>query len=277
MTLPDLLGVPYRVCVHDYAWFCPRLVLVGGNGRYCGEPDAAGCEACVADHGRHMAEDISIAALRDRSARFLLAAERVEAPSHDVASRLRRHFPGLAIAVVPPEPDPEAVPARRRPAGGSARVCVVGAIGVEKGYDVLLGAARDAARRRLPLDFVVVGHTIDDQRLLATERVFVTGPYRLDEAEQLIRAQGAHLALLPSVTPETWCFTLTEAWRAGLDVMAFDFGAQAERIRRTGRGWLLPPGINSAALNDALLAAAKQTRHEWPDRVATRDCALVAP
>jgi glycosyltransferase involved in cell wall biosynthesis len=224
-----------------------------------------------------MAEDISIAALRDRSARFLLAAERVEAPSHDVASRLRRHFPGLAIAVVPPEPDPEAVPARRRPAGGSARVCVVGAIGVEKGYDVLLGAARDAARRRLPLDFVVVGHTIDDQRLLATERVFVTGPYRLDEAEQLIRAQGAHLALLPSVTPETWCFTLTEAWRAGLDVMAFDFGAQAERIRRTGRGWLLPPGINSAALNDALLAAAKQTRHEWPDRVATRDCALVAP
>ena len=35
--------------------------------------------------------------------------------------------------------------------------------------------ARDAAERRLPLEFVVVGHTIDDRRLLATGRVFVTG------------------------------------------------------------------------------------------------------
>jgi hypothetical protein len=40
-------------------------------------------------------------------------------------------------------------------------------------------------------------------------------------------------------------------------VAAFDFGAQAERTRRTGRGRLLPPGINSTALNDALLAIAQ--------------------
>jgi hypothetical protein len=58
-------------------------------------------------------------------------------------------------------------------------------------------------------------------------------------------------------------------------VAAFDFGAQAERIRRTGRGWLLPPGINSAALNDALLAIAQQTGHEWTGQIATIDCALM--
>ncbi|HST73820.1 MAG TPA: glycosyltransferase, partial [Acetobacteraceae bacterium] len=275
MALPNLLGVPYRVSVHDYGWFCPRLVLVGGNGRYCGEPDVVDCETCVADHGRYMAEEMSVAAVRARSARFLAAAERVEVPSRDVAVRLARYFPELDPAIMPLEAEPEAVPARRPPRGGSLRVCVVGAIGVEKGYDVLLGAARDAARRRLPLDFVVVGHTIDDQRLLATDRVFVTGPYRPDEVETLIRAQGADLALLPSVTPETWCFTLTEAWRAGLDVAAFDFGAQAERIRRAGRGWLLPPGINAAALNDALLAIPQQTGHEWSGQAATFDCALM--
>jgi hypothetical protein len=58
-------------------------------------------------------------------------------------------------------------------------------------------------------------------------------------------------------------------------VAAFDFGAQAERIRQTGRGWLLPPGINSAALNDALLAIAQQTGHEWTGQIATIDCALM--
>ena len=44
------------------------------------------------------------------------------------------------------------------------RVCVIGAIGIHKGYQVLLDCARDAAERRLPLEFVVVGHTIDDRQ-----------------------------------------------------------------------------------------------------------------
>src|SRR6185437_10297174 len=113
MALPDLLGVPYRVSVHDYGWFCPRLVLVGGSGRYCGEPDVVDCEACVADHGRYMAEEMSVAAVRARSARFLAAAERVEVPSRDVAVRLARYFPDLDPAIVPLEAEPEPLPARR--------------------------------------------------------------------------------------------------------------------------------------------------------------------
>jgi hypothetical protein len=36
-------------------------------------------------------------------------------------------------------------------------------------------------------------------------------------------------------------------------VLAFDFGAPAERIRRTGRGWVCPLGISATALNDRML------------------------
>ena len=121
--------------------------------------------------------------------------------------------------------------------------------------------ARDAAERRLPLEFVVVGHTIDDARLLATGRVFITGRFKPEEAVQLIRAQQASLALLPSVWPETWSFGLTELWQAGLSVAAFDFGAPAERIRRTGRGFLLPLGIPPHRINNALVAAVGLTGH----------------
>ena len=39
------------------------------------------------------------------------------------------------------------------------------------------------------------------------------------------------LAFLPSIWPETWCFTLSEAWAAGLYAVVFDLGAQAERMR----------------------------------------------
>ena len=128
------------------------------------------------------------------------------------------------------------------------------AIGTEKGYDILLACARDAASRRLPLSFTLVGHTPDDARLMDTGRVFVTGPYRDEHVVELIREQRAHLAWLPSIWPESWCFTLGHSWRAGLGVAAFDIGAPAERIRRTGRGWVLPLGLPPPAINNSLLA-----------------------
>ena len=156
-------------------------------------------------------------------------------------------FPSLRPEIVPLEDDAAVAdppPPRRR--AGLCRVCVLGAIGVHKGYDVLLACARDAAERGLPLEFVVVGHTIDDARLLATGRVFVTGRFEPEEAVTLIRAQDASLALLPSVWPETWCFALTELWRAGLSVAAFDIGAPAERIRRTGAWLSVAAGVAAA-------------------------------
>jgi GT2 family glycosyltransferase len=262
-ALIQQLGVPYTVHVHDYAWFCPRVSLVGGAGRYCGEPAPARCEACVADHGSFLEEDIGAPALRERSARFLAGAVRVETPAADAAARMRRHFPGLQPVVTPHEDD-SAIPDPPPPAApdGLVRICVPGAIGLHKGYDVLLGCARDAAERRLALEFVVVGHTTDDARLLATGRVFVTGEYRREEAGRLIAAQRATLGFLPSVWPETWSLSLTELWRAGLRVAAFDFGAPAERIRATGRGFVLPLGLSAAGINNALVAAAGLPVHE---------------
>ena len=62
--------------------------------------------------------------------------------------------------------------------------------------------------------------------------------------------------------PETWCLSLAEAWQAGLAVAAFDVGAQAERIRGTGRGFLLPLGLPAGSVNNALLAACGLSRHE---------------
>jgi GT2 family glycosyltransferase/glycosyltransferase involved in cell wall biosynthesis len=265
LDLLRLLGLRYDVAIHDYAWFCPRVALVDGQRRYCGEPDVAACEACVAEAGRLDAGEGPVRALIDRSARVLAGARRVVAPSADAATRLRRHFPRLRPVVAPHEAD---APSRgavlaRTMAGRPYRVVTVGAIGVQKGFDVLLDCARDAAARDLPLEFVVVGHTIDDATLLDTGRIFVTGEFAPQEADALIRAQRPALGLLPSIWPETWCFALSDLWRAGLHVAAFDLGAQAERIRACpGRGTLLPFGLSAPAINGALLAAAVNATHQ---------------
>ncbi|MGH7156429.1 MAG: glycosyltransferase, partial [Acetobacteraceae bacterium] len=256
------LGIPYDVHVHDHAWVCPRVILIGPNRRYCGEPAISGCEICVADGGSAFDEPISVAAFRQRAATLLAGARRVLVPSDDTAIRLRRYVPAISPLVVPHEDDGCLPAPFSSPRNRQRRICVIGAIGVAKGFEVLLACARDAAARGLPLEFVVVGHTIDDRRLMATGRVFVTGEFRAAEANELVRAQRADLGFLPSIWPETWCFALSDAWRAGLHVAAFDIGAQAERIRRTGRGFLVPLGLSAGAINNELLAASSQSVHE---------------
>jgi hypothetical protein len=106
----------------------------------------------------------------------------------------------------------------------------------------------------LPLRFTVVGFTIDDAPLLATGHAFVTGPFKAADACAAITTIGAQLAFLPSIWPETWCFALSDIWQAGLDAAVFDIGTPAERVRRTGRGWIFPLGLPPSRVNDALLA-----------------------
>jgi glycosyltransferase involved in cell wall biosynthesis len=245
-------ALPYDVWVHDYLWLCPRLSLVTGEGRFCGEAPATQCVICVAAWGDGLERPTSAAALRAISARLFAGAGAVVTPSTDVAARLKRHFPTAPLCVRPWEDDP---PARAAvaPRPGTLRVAVVGAIGLEKGFHVLVACARDAAARGLSLHFHVVGYTEDDTKLLETGHASITGVFKASEAQALIQQARADIAFLPSIWPETWCYALSDAWRAGLDAAVFDIGTPAERVRRTGRGWVLPLNLPPARVNDALL------------------------
>ena len=260
ITIPERLGVPYDLFLHDHGSICPRIDLVNDAGRYCGDPDIAECERCAANILDRFDSGLSVTALRERSRRLMSAARRVVAPSLDTAERISRRLfdsaPPPNVVASPWEPDvvPPASRTRPTPPGPRRRVAVIGAIGRQKGFDVLLGCARDAAARDLPLEFVLIGFSDDDARLASTGRIFITGRFSETEAVAFVRAQNADIALLPSISPETWCYALSVAWRAGLPVVAFDLGAVAERIRGKGGGSLLPLSSTPSDVNAKLLS-----------------------
>lgn len=254
--LAAALAVPQEIVVHDYASLCPRVNLLNRPDknaplRYCGEPAEAGCIACckIRDGGVH--ERLPIPQLRARSAAEFAAAARVTVPSADMARRLRRHFPALQPEIRPWEDDavlPPLIAPRHSP---RRRVAVIGGIGPAKGFDLLLDCAADAKARNLPLDFIVIGGSADDKALLDAG-IFVTGPYQEGEVAGLIATLKPDFAFLPSIWPETWCFALGEAWRAGLRAIVFGLGAQGERMQAVGRGLVLPLGLPPQRINDML-------------------------
>ena len=255
------LGVPYDVMIHDYAWICPRITLIDGSGRYCGEPVVAVCESCLRKNGSRLGKVKSVAALRARSAAWLAQARAISAPSSDAAARLKRYFPDLEIMVRPhtaPVNAPLQAPLSTPRANGAQsphhrRVGLIGAIGGHKGYRILLECARDAAARHLPVEFVVIGYTENDRPLLRTGRVEVTGRYVDAEVSHLLRREQPDLVFLPSVWPETWCYALDHALSAGLPVVAFDIGAIAERLRALGSHTLLPLDLDARQINNRLM------------------------
>lgn len=257
------LGVPYDVHVHDYAWICPRVTLMDGSGRYCGEPALRVCEDCVRRNGSHIGEALSVRALRARSGRWLRGARAVHVPSRDAQARLRRYFEDLDSHVEPrPTPSrgawlPALQPADPPSAARTIRVALIGAIGQHKGYRVLWRCARQARARRLPLEFTVIGYTEDDDPLLATGRVFITGRYSEEELPHLLRRERPDLVWLPSVTPETWCYALDSALQSGLPIAAFDLGAIAERLRGLAGTRLMPLSLSPAQINQELLTLAR--------------------
>lgn len=258
LGLAPLLGIPLDIVVHDYAAICPRVTLVTVTGRYCGEPDAEQCMACVTDLGSRLREEITVPALRARTAADFAAARSVTFPSKEVEARFRRYVPRLASRITPWEADPPQLRRRTRQspreAGRLLRVAIIGAIGTEKGYDIILDCARDAMRRALPLEFVIVGYTHDDLRLIETGCVRITYRFAPEEAVAEIAAQQADIAFIPSIWPETWCFALSDAWAAGLRAAVFDIGTQAERVRATGHGWVLPLALPASGINNALIS-----------------------
>lgn len=246
---PDLLvalardlGARLEVNLHDYKVICPRINLIDGSGAYCGEPPPEGCHRCLVEHGSDF-RVTDIGAWRAMHERALRAADRILVPDQDVAERLGRYFPHVDFEVSPHEEIDLAAIDFTLPVlaeGERLRVVVIGAIGRIKGYDILLACAREARNRRLPLDFIVMGYSMNDAQLQA-EGVTVTGRYQEGQALETLRDLAPHAVWLPSVWPETYSYTLSLALQAGLPVVAFDLGAIAARLRRIGRADYLVP------------------------------------
>ncbi len=102
------MGVPYDVILHDYFMLCPRIDLVTGQGVFCDVAPPETCVRCVVEHGAEVREFDPLSWRRDHLT-FLEGADRIVAPSDDVAGRMRRYV-NKPVVVWEPESDADLPP-----------------------------------------------------------------------------------------------------------------------------------------------------------------------
>ena len=252
-------GISYDITVHDYQAWCPQITLVGITGQYCGEPDVNSCQSCVNHLGSPFGK-VNVWEWRETSTALYLGARKVFAPSHDVANRLARQFPGVAVQVRPHEAiSLSARVSPRRTTSRKVRVGITGALSEGKGREVIARLAAYAAENRAPLEFVIVGFADKQHTIVNLPNVHVTGRYEETELDAILARSRLDVIFFPALWPETYSYTLTAALKSGLPIVAFDLGAIAERLRAHGVGSILPLEVawDQAELSRRLIGAAK--------------------
>jgi len=143
--------------------------------------------------------------------------------------------PGLSVA-------PAILPATHR------EIAYAGAVQRHKGGHLLPEIARDLAKRGKTLHVFGRGDGDLLRTLRAMKNVRLYGYYRGGTLPELLVRHRIGLVLVPSIVPEAFCLTISEAWAAGAAVVAFDIGAQGARIREHGGGWVAPLDSGSAGI-----------------------------
>ena len=279
------LQIPTYFSIHDYELICPRISLFDTRTlSYCGEPSRSKeCNECISTNGSYYGPNVDIEEWRSRSRKVLDMCDYIICPNQTVAINMKRYFPGLEfICRAHPEQLKPAINYKPRTSNNVIVVAILGALTEIKGASVLYACAKHAKDNSLPLKFILFGYSYIDKELKKLGNVVITGKYESHRLAQLLAKANPSFVFLPSLCPETYSYTLSEAWLNNLYVVAFDIGAIAERIDgNTTLGELIPYSerndpklITSVLLGvgykrlckaelDSVLVSYKDLRHDY--------------
>ncbi len=265
MGLPaSLLGsiqrrqLPFIVTLWDYWWVCANAqLLTNYSQQVCDGPRAclncARCALARADrNGLWLAVPGIAGVLAWRNhllQRVMRAADRLIAPTEFVRRWYVAHgAPPDRLLVIPPGLEyPSLIGRQSEKPSNLVRFAYIGGISWQKGLHVLVEAFNGVDG---PAELWIAGEESFDP--VYSSRLHAQASSKVRFLGKLTRQQvwdtlaQVHVVVVPSIWYETFSFLISEAFAAGLPVVASRLGPLADRVRDGIDGLLVPPGDGTA-------------------------------
>ena len=261
LTLSSDIGASLEILFHDFLPVSPSYTLLDSKNRYDLVLQPDGTEDKAHLYSTPDGDILSLTKWRELWGAAVTHSERIIVFSENSRNIVAETFPDASkkIAVAP-----HTISLKRHklspsiPSDGVPVIGVLGAIGVQKGAQVLQSISSTLAKtgkgRLAVIGYVDPAYPLDSSTM-------IHGPYKVRDIPSLTKRYNISCWLIPSIWPETFSYTTHEALSTGLPVWSFDIGAQGDTVRKAaekrGQGGCIPLNNGSPdvdALIDALLA-----------------------
>ena len=216
------LQVPHILTVHDFYWLNGNPTLTGEDGKYHEHYSDEQINPLYP-----LPEGMSLEEFRAPLRQLIESSDKVIFPSK-ATKILFSHIYSPKNTVITPHVElhrnvqAKIIPFVKKE---NYTIGILGALGREKGADLLERLAITAEKENLPFQFKLLGYAYRPLDL-----VFTTGPYSPYQLSSLINEQDVDIIFFPAQWPETYSYTLSYALNSGLPIIAPLLGAFTERL-----------------------------------------------
>jgi len=227
--------------VHDFYAICPSQHLLDHDEKYCGVPaDSDICNGCLKKNpAAYWASNrpVDIAEWRNPFSDIFNAATTISAFDSSTIEVLKKAFTldNQKVEVTPHDdsyfkPDSCFLPSEKLHIG------VLGTLTTIKGAHVVNILAKYLGEHGIDASITVVGESLTP----TSSNINVLGSYENKNLPEIIRNRGINVILMPTIVPETFSYTISEAIKMQLPIVAFDIGAQGSRVKKYELGKVIP-------------------------------------
>lgn len=257
VTMVDYLrqdGLPFIITLHDYWWVCANAQLVTNyNRQLCAGPKAYfNCARCALARAGHAnlwpAVPPLVVPLARRNyllRQILNTASGLITPSQFVRDWYAAHATATGkLRVIPHGLDlPKHLDRAERPADAPLRLAYIGGLSWQKGVHILVeafGEIGDGAELWIAGDEAVEPDYVERLRNMAGQNVRFLG--KLTHQAVWDTLAQVDVVVVPSLWYETFSLIISEAFAAGVPVVASNLGPLADRVTDGKDGLLVSPG-----------------------------------
>lgn len=236
-------GIKVIATLHDFYLFCPKINLLDENNQYCKDVRSENkCRNCLNNSfGFHTP---FINRWKEQVGKMLEIIDLYICPSKSTENLFLEEYKQLAGKIITIEHGMkqnklkvQVTTKYRDSTNGRIKIGFIGGLSPIKGSDIIYNLITSYPKERV--EWHLIGG-LGDQRLnLLTQRNLLKhGEYKREDLSNILCRLNIQLICLLSPWPETFSYTLSEAWNNHIPVVVTPMGALKERVESVNGGWV---------------------------------------
>lgn len=232
-----------HVVIHDYYYLCPSITLLNYENEFCGLPqDTNKCNNCLYKFSKksYSNDYIRLNLIDDINNRrniflpLLNDANQIITPSEYTATLFLKIYPQFKDNIRLMDHDLSYLASLNNklsyvPLNKTTNITIgiLGEITPHKGSYIIYEMIKLAKQQELNINWLVIGDITPCKRY---HNLRITRGYKVSQLPDLINNYCPDIFVIPSIWPETFCYTASEIMHFNLPVFSFDVGAHSQRV-----------------------------------------------